>query len=226
MTIGWVSRTEQIGARGQAVRGRWDDGVKRCADILIAAVALLLASPLLVVVFFLVRLTSRGPGFYRQERVGAGHRTFRMYKFRTMVVDCEQEIHREYVTRMLAGGVAPVNGLYKLASDPRITRVGGFLRRTSLDELPQLLNVLRGDMSLVGPRPALPWEADMFPQWAAARFTVRPGLTGLWQVSGRNHLTMTEGLALDVDYVKRGGFWRDLKILVLTIPAVLKGGAR
>lgn len=227
MASGWVSRTQPIDGCGQAtVRGRWRDWVKRSADILLASVGLLVATPVLVAVFCLVRLTSRGPAIYRQERVGSGHRAFRMYKFRTMVVNCDENIHREYVSRLLAGGIEPTNGLYKIDRDPRITRLGGVLRRTSLDELPQLLNVLRGDMSVVGPRPALPWEAEMFPPWAESRFTVRPGLTGLWQVSGRNRLNMTEGLALDVDYVRRRCFWLDLQILALTVPAVLRGGAR
>jgi lipopolysaccharide/colanic/teichoic acid biosynthesis glycosyltransferase len=149
-----------------------------------------------------------------------------MLKFRTMVVDGDDSAHREYVRRLLTGSAEPEDGLYKLGADPRVTRVGAVLRKASIDELPQLINVLRGDMSLVGPRPALPWEAALFPDWAAPRFTVRPGLTGLWQVSGRNRLTMLDGLVLDADYVARQSLFLDLAILLRTVPAVLRGGAR
>jgi lipopolysaccharide/colanic/teichoic acid biosynthesis glycosyltransferase len=126
----------------------------------------------------------------------------------------------------MAGEVEPVDGLYKLDQDPRITRLGRFLRRSSLDELPQLLNVLRGEMSLVGPRPALQEEVELFPAWAEARFEVRPGLTGLWQVSGRNHLTMTQGLRIDVEYVARQSVWLDLQVLLRTVRAVVGRSAR
>jgi lipopolysaccharide/colanic/teichoic acid biosynthesis glycosyltransferase len=143
-----------------------------------------------------------------------------------MQVDADDTSHREYVARMLAGEATPQRGLYKLDADPRVTRMGAILRRTSLDELPQLINVLRGDMSLVGPRPALPYEVRQFPVWAAPRFAVRPGLTGLWQVSGRNRLAMTDGLLLDVEYVERHTLLLDLGILLRTAPAVLAGGAR
>ena len=149
-----------------------------------------------------------------------------MLKFRTMRADADDAAHREYVALMLAGEASPQRGLYKLDADPRVTRVGAILRRTSLDELPQLINVLRGDMSLVGPRPALPYEACQFPAWAMPRFSVRPGLTGLWQVSGRNRLAMTDGLLLDVEYVEHHTVLLDLVILLRTAPAVLAGGAR
>jgi lipopolysaccharide/colanic/teichoic acid biosynthesis glycosyltransferase len=199
---------------------------KRATDVAVAAVALLLCLPLLVVVWALVRLTSPGPALFRQVRVGEGGRSFEMLKFRTMVVDNDDSAHRDYVARLLAGEAEPEEGLYKLGTDPRVTRVGAVLRKASIDELPQLINVMRGDMSLVGPRPALPWEVAMFPDWAAPRFSVRPGLTGLWQVSGRNRLSMLDGLVLDTDYVARRGLLLDLVILVRTVPAVLRGGAR
>jgi lipopolysaccharide/colanic/teichoic acid biosynthesis glycosyltransferase len=199
---------------------------KRAIDVLVAATALLLCLPLLLLVWALVRLTSPGPALFRQSRVGEGGRPFEMLKFRTMVVDGDDSAHREYVRRLLTGSAEPEDGLYKLGADPRVTRVGAVLRKASIDELPQLINVLRGDMSLVGPRPALPWEAALFPDWAAPRFTVRPGLTGLWQVSGRNRLTMLDGLVLDADYVARQSLSLDLAILLRTVPAVLRGGAR
>lgn len=201
-------------------------GVKRGLDVVVATTALVLASPLLLVVAALVRLTSRGPALFRQTRVGLHGQPFQMLKFRTMRDGCDESIHRDYVERMLTDGVEPEDGLYKLATDHRITPLGALLRRTSIDEIPQLLNVIRGEMSLVGPRPALPWEAQMFPEWAGSRFTVRPGLTGMWQVSGRNRLTMLDGLRLDVEYVARRTLLLDLAILARTVPAVLGGGAR
>ena len=147
-----------------------------------------------------------------------------MYKFRSMTAGCPDEPHRAYVTHLLTSDepqTGGTNGLYKLESDPRVTPVGRLLRRTSLDELPQLLNVLRGDMSLVGPRPALPYEADLIGPEYQRRFLVPPGVTGLWQVSGRNRLTMRQGLDLDLEYVDRRSFRLDLAILVKTVPAVL-----
>jgi lipopolysaccharide/colanic/teichoic acid biosynthesis glycosyltransferase len=195
-------------------------------DLILAATGMVVASPLLLLIYAWVRLSSAGPGLFRQVRVGAGQREFVMYKFRTMRTDADPQIHRDYVRRLMVGEVEPVDGLYKLDQDPRITRAGRFLRRTSLDELPQLLNVLRGDMSLVGPRPVLQFEVALFPEWAASRFEVKPGLTGLWQVSGRSRLTMLEGLQLDLEYVARRNVRLDLIILLKTIPAVLGGSAR
>ena len=197
---------------------------KRLFDLAVAGMLVLLSSPLLLALWLLVRVTSRGGGIYRQARVGRDRAPFVLYKFRTMRADCTDDIHREYVRRLLTDDDPPTGGekgLFKLEADPRITRVGAILRRTSLDELPQLLNVLKGDMSLVGPRPALPWEAELFSATHCARFLVAPGLTGLWQVSGRNRLPMRQGLDLDVEYVRRQGFRLDLWILIKTVPAVL-----
>jgi lipopolysaccharide/colanic/teichoic acid biosynthesis glycosyltransferase len=152
-----------------------------------------------------------------------------MYKFRSMRIGASDAIHRDYVSRMLTGDGGPVesasNGLYKLEHDPRVTPLGAWLRKTSLDELPQLVNVARGDMSLVGPRPVLAWEAELFSEQSRARFRTRPGLTGLWQVSGRNLLTMPQALELDVEYVRRQSLWLDLTILARTVPAQLRRGA-
>jgi lipopolysaccharide/colanic/teichoic acid biosynthesis glycosyltransferase len=205
-------------------RGR--EAAVRGLDLVLGATALLLTAPVFLVVYLAVRLTSPGPGFFRQPRVGAGRREFVMYKFRTMRRDADPSVHEAYVRDLLRGEVEPEDGLYKLADDPRITKVGALLRRTSLDELPQLFNVLKGEMSLVGPRPCLPSELAEFPDWADRRFDVRPGLTGLWQVSGRNRLTMTEGLRLDVQYVARRTLLLYLVILLRTVPAVLGHGAR
>jgi lipopolysaccharide/colanic/teichoic acid biosynthesis glycosyltransferase len=199
---------------------------KRSTDLVLAAIGVVVAAPLLILLYAWIRCTSKGPGLFRQVRLGAGRQPFVMYKFRTMRTDADPQVHRDYIQKLMAGEAAPVDGLYKLDHDPRITGVGKLLRRTSLDELPQLFNVLRGDMSLVGPRPMLDFEVALMPSWAVERFDVQPGLTGLWQVSGRNHLTMTEGLRYDVEYVARRTFWLDLLILGKTIPAVLGRSAR
>ena len=172
----------------------------------------------------MVRATTPGPILFRQTRLGVGRRPFTLYKFRTMHSGSSDGIHREYVRRLFSQDQPPNGGrpgLYKLDSDPRVTRVGGWLRRTSIDELPQLLNVIRGDMSLVGPRPALPWEGELIGTAYSQRFLMPPGLTGLWQVSGRSSLTMRQGLDLDLEYVRRQSFRLDLLILLKTVPAVL-----
>ncbi|MFI5706748.1 sugar transferase [Kribbella sp. NPDC051620] len=199
--------------------------MKRSLDLILAFTGMVLAMPILLGIYLWIRLTSPGPGLFRQVRLGAGQREFVMYKFRTMRTDADPKVHQEYVRALAAGEVEKVDGLYKLHQDPRITKPGKFLRKTSLDELPQLLNVLRGEMSLVGPRPVLPFEAELFPDWAFDRFQVKPGLTGLWQVNGRNQLTMDEGLRWDLEYVSTRSVRLDLRIIFKTIPALL-GGAR
>jgi lipopolysaccharide/colanic/teichoic acid biosynthesis glycosyltransferase len=203
-----------------------DPLVKRLLDVAGSLAGLVLLAPLLLVVWALVRATSPGPALFRQTRVGAGGRSFSMLKFRSMYRDSDETPHREYILRLMHGQVDAADGLYKLSGDLRVTRVGAVLRRLSLDELPQLVNVLRGDMSLVGPRPVLPWEVELLPAWAAPRFSVRPGITGLWQVSGRNRLTMLEAVAIDVEYVRTRSCWLDLWILARTVPAVLGRGGR
>jgi lipopolysaccharide/colanic/teichoic acid biosynthesis glycosyltransferase len=190
----------------------------------VALLGLVLLCPLLATVAVLIRLTTPGPALFRQTRIGWDHRPFVLYKFRSMYAGSADDVHRQYVRKLLTQDQPPAGGqrgLYKLEDDPRITPLGRLLRRTSIDELPQLLNVIRGDMSLVGPRPALPWEAEMIGETHGERFLVRPGLTGLWQVSGRSALTMRQGLELDVEYVRKQSFIADLMILVKTIPVVL-----
>lgn len=200
---------------------------KRTFDVIMSLVLLVVLSPVMLAAFVAVRATSPGGAVFRQTRVGALQRPFVLFKFRTMTQGCSQEAHESFVRHMMSGDdPRPLNGLYKLDHDPRVTRVGRVLRRTSIDELPQLVNVLRGDMSLVGPRPALPWEVELFPVSVCGRFLVRPGLTGLWQVSGRNRLTMLDGLRLDVEYVKRCALSTDLLILFFTPLSMLRGGAR
>lgn len=200
--------------------------VGRAFDVVVAGVLVVASAPVLVVVAAVVASTSRGGALFRQVRLGRHGKPFVMYKFRTMYADVDDRPHRDYVQRLLLDTIPPVtgaDGLYKLVNDPRVTPVGRFLRRSSLDELPQLLNVLKGDMSLVGPRPVLPWEAAMFGPQHRARFLVRPGITGLWQTSGRNRLSMTQALDLDVAYVAERSLRLDLRILVRTVPVVLTG---
>lgn len=204
-------------------------GTKRMMDVTIATVAIIILAPLFVLGSALIRATSRGPAFFRQERVGLGGGTFTILKFRTMVVDNDDSAHREIVRAQLVGEktVGTSDGVYKLENDPRVTRVGSWLRRLSLDEVPQLINVLRGEMSIVGPRPALQMEVDLYPPVHMRRLDALPGLTGLWQVSGRNRLSMLEMLDLDVRYVDEWSIWLDLKILAGTPAALLRGdGAR
>jgi lipopolysaccharide/colanic/teichoic acid biosynthesis glycosyltransferase len=203
---------------------------KRVLDLALASACLVLLSPLLAVVAVMVRLTSPGPALFRQTRLGRGQQPFVLYKFRTMYAGSSDDVHRQYVVQLLTldqPATGGRHGLYKLEDDTRITKVGRLLRRTSIDELPQLFNVIRGEMSLVGPRPALPWESELIGPAHARRFLVSPGLTGLWQVSGRNSLTMKEGLDLDIEYVNRQSFTLDLSILLRTVPVVLSTtGAR
>jgi lipopolysaccharide/colanic/teichoic acid biosynthesis glycosyltransferase len=212
---------------GQARRGaRASDLGKRLFDVIVASAFLLMLSPLLAAVAVLVRLTTPGPVIYRQIRIGRDRRPFTFYKFRTMYDGSGDEVHKRYVRRLITEDNPPTSGprgLYKLEGDARITPPGRVLRQLSIDELPQLLNVIKGDMSLVGPRPPLAWEAELFQPPHDQRFLVTPGLTGLWQVSGRNRLTFRQGLDLDVEYVHRRCFALDLLILVKTIPVVLFG---
>jgi lipopolysaccharide/colanic/teichoic acid biosynthesis glycosyltransferase len=201
---------------------------KRLLDVTLSALALVVLSPLMIAIAAAVRFTSPGPALFRQERLGLGRRPFSCLKFRTMYVNAGDAPHRQYVTRLLTEAAPPggATGLFKLGEDPRVTPVGSWLRRTSLDELPQLINVLRGEMSLVGPRPALSWEADLYRPEDHRRFDVLPGMTGLWQVSGRSRLSMRDALALDVEYVRRRSLVLDLWILARTVPTVLRAEAR
>jgi lipopolysaccharide/colanic/teichoic acid biosynthesis glycosyltransferase len=212
-----------------AVQGRRRQGtelITRAMDLSVATLVLVGVSPLMAAVAFAIRITSPGPAFFRQIRVGYQGQPFEMLKFRSMYLHCDDAPHRDFVTRMLAGEdprQSRLDGLFKLERDPRVTPIGSFLRRTSLDELPQLLNVLRGEMSLVGPRPALPWEAELYPPQYRQRFEVRPGITGLWQIEGRSRLRTQDALQLDVEYVNRRCVALNLYILARTLPVVLDG---
>jgi len=203
--------------------------VKRLSDIVISAIALAVFSPVWLVISLLIKFDSRGAILFKQERVGMDGRIFLCYKFRTMKADSDDKIHREAYLKNIEGATEanagneekPVFG--KVKNDPRITKIGKLLRRTSLDELPQFLNVLKGDMSIVGPRPPIPYEVESYELWHRKRLDMKPGITGLWQVSGRNRLTFDEMVRIDIFYIENWSLWLDLKIILLTLPAMLRG---
>ncbi len=188
---------------------------KRAIDVVGAIALIVLSAPIVAVIAALIMLESRGSVFYRSTRIGRGGRPFTFYKLRSMVKDAES--HRKSIAHMNEAD-GPV---FKIARDPRIPRVGRFLRTTSLDEIPQFYNVLIGDMSLVGPRPPIPEEVAQYEPWQLRRLDVRPGITCLWQISGRSRIGFQEWMRLDLEYIKRQSFRLDVKILLRTIPAVL-----
>ncbi len=198
---------------------------KRTLDLAVASIGLVLASPVMAGVAAMIRLESPGPIFFSQERIGLGGRPFMLFKFRSMHVAADEAAHRDYVRRLLKRE-AEAEGettWVPIASDPRVTRIGGFLRRSHLDELPQLFNIVRGEMSLVGPRPPIPYEVELYEPWHLRRLSVIPGLTGLWQANGWGRLSFDEGVALDVDYVQRRSFRLDLRIIGQTLWQVVTG---
>jgi exopolysaccharide biosynthesis polyprenyl glycosylphosphotransferase len=196
----------------------WRADAKRLFDIVVSSALLLLFSPLLLIIAALVKMSGPGPVLFRQSRVGLCKRQFKMYKFRTMVADAEQQIQRLEHMNEVPGPV------FKLKRDPRVTPIGKLLRKSSLDELPQLINILKGEMSLVGPRPLPLRDYEGFNEdWQRRRFSVRPGLTCLWQVAGRSSIAFETWMQLDLQYIDRWSFWLDLQILMRTIPAVLRG---
>jgi lipopolysaccharide/colanic/teichoic acid biosynthesis glycosyltransferase len=205
--------------------------IKQGMDIVGSLLLLVLCSPLLLMIALVVKVSSKGPVLFRQQRVGQYGKKFTFLKFRSMHVDCDSEVHKEYVTKLIVGekdgekSGARSERIYKLTNDSRVTRVGKLLRKTSLDELPQLLNVLKGDMSLVGPRPAIPYEVAAYQTWHRRRvLEVKPGITGLWQVSGRCQIKFDEMVRLDLRYATSWSLWVDVKILMRT-PRVVIGGA-
>jgi lipopolysaccharide/colanic/teichoic acid biosynthesis glycosyltransferase len=204
--------------------------IKRIMDIVGSALALLLFSPILLLIAIAIKLTSTGPVFFRQKRVGQHGEQFVFLKFRSMHVNNDASVHKAYVKQLIAGNAQSHsvngngNGVYKLTKDSRITRVGGFLRRSSLDELPQFINVLRGEMSLVGPRPAIAYEVEAYDIWHRRRvLEAKPGITGLWQVNGRSRIKFDDMVRLDLRYAKTWSPWMDLKILLRTPVAVVFG---
>jgi len=203
--------------------------VKRAFDLLIATTMLVVISPVMLVIALLINRSSSGPVLYVQERLGRDGRPFKFYKFRSMAHNSDDAIHRQFAAMFINGdksGCAESNEgdeVFKLKKDPRITSIGALLRRTSLDELPQLFNIIRGDMSLVGPRPPIAYEIENYQPWHMERLKAVPGLTGLWQVSGRSSVSFEEMVRLDIRYINEWSPAADLKILLKTVPVVLKG---
>ena len=183
---------------------------KRVLDVLISFIALILLSPLLIIISILIVSTSKGPIIFKQDRVGKDGKIFKMYKFRSMVVNAEELKDKLEKDNEMNGP------MFKIKNDPRVTKVGHLIRKTSIDELPQLINVLKGEMSLVGPRPRLPKEVEEFEPWMLERLTVLPGLTCYWQVMGRNNIEFQEWMRLDIKYVRERNFWIDLKLIFKT----------
>ena len=190
--------------------------IKRLMDIMGASIGIILTAPIMLVIAILVKLEDpKGPILFSQIRNGEYPKTFKMYKFRSMYVDAEERLEEIMHLNEQSGPA------FKIKDDPRITKVGKFIRKTSLDELPQLFNVLKGDMSLVGPRPAIPREVEQYTPYQRQRLLVKPGLTCIWQVSGRNNIGFDEWVELDIKYIKTRNLWLDIKLILLTIPAML-----
>ena len=185
--------------------------IKRTIDIVCSFVGILVLSPLFIVIAIIIKLTSKGPVFFSQKRVGKYGREFDMYKFRSMVVNAEELKEKLAAQNEMSGP------MFKMKDDPRVTKGGKFIRKTSLDELPQLWNVLKGDMSLVGPRPSLPKEVAQFEDWMHRRLEVKPGLTCYWQISGRNNIDFEDWMKLDIRYVKERNLWIDIMLIFRTV---------
>jgi len=215
----------ELGSRGQRC---WNyDAMKRALDLTGSLFLLVVLSPLLALIAILVTLGSPGPVFFRQQRIGHMMKRFTMLKFRTMHVDADPKLHQEFVSRFIRSSGTidePATTLFKLTRDPRVTPIGRLLRKTSLDELPQFWNVLRGEMSLIGPRPPLPYELVEYQLWHRRRLVeAKPGITGLWQIAGRSRTTFDEMVRLDLRYARGRSLWTDIKILLATPAAVISG---
>jgi exopolysaccharide biosynthesis polyprenyl glycosylphosphotransferase len=226
VTLGRLGMIPTLSIFDEPIPGM-EQALKRSMDVVIAGGALLIASPLLLLTAIAIKLESAGPVCFHQERVGRDGRKFWIHKFRSMRVDGDDTAHRALVSQMIAGenGEAGPNGqgVYKLKGDPRVTRVGRFIRRYSVDELPQLFNVLRGEMSLVGPRPPIAYEVEEYSAWHRRRLSIRPGITGLWQTMGRSKRTYNQMVKLDIFYIDHWSLWLDLRILLRTLRVVLRG---
>jgi lipopolysaccharide/colanic/teichoic acid biosynthesis glycosyltransferase len=213
----------------QAEGRRVSRALKRAMDILSSTFALILASPIFAIIALAIKATSKGPVFFRQQRIGQYGEPFVFLKFRSMEDGNDAGMHKEYVRQLIAGNAKRKSngngeGVFKLTQDPRITRVGAFLRKTSLDELPQFIHVLKGEMSLVGPRPPIPYEVEAYDFWHRRRLLeAKPGITGLWQVSGRSRVTFDEMVRLDLRYARSWSLWMDTKIVLRTPLAVVLG---
>jgi len=205
---------------------RFSSNLKRGLDIVGSLIGLVLFFPIIVFTSIAVKATSPGPIIFSQTRVGMKGKLFRFYKFRSMYWNSDDQIHRQYVTDLIKGNHKKIDQgsgatpFFKMNTDPRITRVGRIIRKLSIDELPQFINVLRGDMSLVGPRPSLPYEVESYKPWHLGRMEVKPGITGLWQVDGRSRTSFDDMVRMDLRYIQNWSFLRDAKILVKTLNAV------
>lgn len=213
--------------------GRCYEVTKRAMDISLSALALVVLFPLMLGLSFLIKVTSPGPALFRQRRVGRSGKEFTCFKFRTMRNGASPELHQRYFSAYVRGEPASSEGkggqeIYKVVDDPRVTRVGGRLRATCLDELPQFVNVFRGEMSLVGPRPAIPYELEMYSPHHFQRLAVKPGITGLWQVKGHHLAPFEQMVEMDLDYIRRRSLGMDMKLILLTVPRLLgiKGRGR
>lgn len=199
--------------------------IKRLMDVSIAGIMLVLLTPLFLAVAALIKIVSRGPVFFRQERIGFMGRPFRMWKFRTMKVNADSSAHRRYLAELIQSDASPDDrsgkAMRKIANDPRIIPLGNLLRKCCIDELPQLFNVLKGQMSLIGPRPPIPYEVEEYQHWHRGRFDTIPGMTGLWQVNGKNRTTFKQMVRYDITYARHMSLWMDVKILAGTIPAIV-----
>jgi len=202
---------------------------KRFLDIVFTLLILLPLCLVIIVVAVLIRLDSKGPIFYRQKRVGLRGAEFNMYKFRSMYVKNDDSVHRDAIVKymngqeMNVGTVVAIKFQFKLSDDPRVTRVGRFIRKTSIDELPQFFNILRVEMTLVGPRPPLPYEVELYTPHNWLRLSGKPGLTGIWQVYGRSRVTFQDMVEMDIEYLRHQSLWEDLKFIVLTVPVMIQG---
>ena len=202
----------QLGFESESTRGfSFYEAIKRLIDIICSFVGILVLSPLFIIIAIIIKFTSKGPVFFSQKRVGRNGKEFDMYKFRSMVVNAEELKEKLAAQNEMSGP------MFKMKDDPRVTKVGKFIRKTSLDELPQLWNVLKGDMSLVGPRPSLPKEVAQFDEWMYKRLEVKPGLTCYWQVSGRNNIDFEDWMKLDIRYVEEKNLWIDIKLIFKTV---------
>lgn len=224
--------TESLAApTGVTVRERkWvETFVKRLIDVLSSLFVLGIGLPFFLAIAALIKLTSQGPVFFSQQRIGEEGKVFTLFKFRTMRQGVDDAIHREFTRSFIRGCTSNSSldetspSVYKLTNDPRVTAVGNFLRKTSLDELPQFINIFKGEMTIVGPRPPLHYELEHYEDWHKLRLKVKPGLTGLWQVSGRSSVPFNEMVMLDLYYIEHWSLLMDLKIMLRTVPVMLFG---
>lgn len=228
LTIQAIAAEQSAKVRWQGTPANLYPVAKRLFDLMVAVAMLIVLSPIMAIVALAIKLDSSGPVIFKQTRIGKNHQPFTFYKFRSMYTKSDSAVHQQFVKNLINGSSSDsTSPTYKLACDKRITRVGCFIRKTSLDELPQLFNVIKGDMSMVGPRPPIPYEVAEYKEWHHRRLAVAPGITGLWQVQGRSLVSFDDMVKMDIEYSEKRSLKLDVALLVQTIPAVLSGrGAR